>query len=148
MSLNETMNDHMDAVRSVTGANGLLSIAAATDALNQTGTFVDHGIVSSGSANDFTQPGIYSIQNNTGDLPDNAWGLLTVLGSKKDKGHYIQQIFVNSTQGSVYSRLGVRADTINITWRGWIKLGGVINLAISSFKRVVTPLMGGVAYVA
>lgn len=45
MSLNETMNNHMDAVWSVTGANGFLSIAAATDALNQTGTFVDHGIV-------------------------------------------------------------------------------------------------------
>lgn len=28
------------------------------------------------------------------------------------------------------------------------KLGGVINLAISTFKRIVIPLMGGVSYVA
>lgn len=36
MSVSETMKNHMDAVRGVTGASGLLSMAMATDALNDT----------------------------------------------------------------------------------------------------------------
>lgn len=48
--------------------------------------------------------------------------------------------------GSVATNKGNVSMTMPVLVK--YKLGGVINLAISTFKRIVIPLMGGVSYVA
>lgn len=145
MNASETLKNHMDAVRGVTGVSGLLNMAMATDALNQVGAFTDHGVISSGSINDLTQAGMYSIQNNVSDCPSgDPWGMLTVFTSKKAGYHYIKQDFSGS-KGTVYTRLGVKVNYVDTTWKPWLKLGGVINPVLSAFFH---SLKGGIAYVA
>lgn len=146
MSLNKAMKDHMDAVRDATGASGLLSMAMATDALKNFNAFEGTDLPHNTDFNQLIKPGVYSawlkvMENSPMDHPDQ--GSMVLVISADD---WIAQLLITFNSGFYY-----RADKVNLIKTGeipWIKLGGVINPVLSAFKRVVAPLMGGVAYVA
>lgn len=146
MSLNDLMKNHMDAVRDVTGASGLLSMAMATDALKNFNAFEGKALPYDTDFNELDKPGVYSawlkvMKNSPMDKSDQ--GSMVIVISVDD---WIAQLLITFYSGFYY-----RADNVNQIKSGeipWIKLGGVINPVLSAFKRVVAPLMGGVAYVA
>lgn len=139
MSLTETMKDHMDAVRDVTGVSGLLSMAMATDALKNFNGIkhVNHMI----ALNGFRNNGIYE---GTGSDISNKPGIVAnddeviVINLTPSDSYTVQFFFANN--------LAWIRFYLHEAWTVWNKLGGVINPVLSAFKRVVTPLMGGVAW--
>lgn len=162
MSLNDVMKNHMDAVRDVTGASGLLSMAMATDALNdaESGLLRNKYIVIGDklSADDIVDQGNYATggvdmtaSKNAG-IPgkqENGYGTLIVLKNS----YYVMQFWLDTQFGSsnvVPFSIWYRAKNWhdNLNWSPWNKLGGIINPVLSAFKRVAAPLMGGVAYAA
>lgn len=146
MSLNDVMKNHMDAVRDVTGASGLLSMAMATDALKNFNVFEGKDLPFNTDFNELDKPGVYSawlkvMENSPIDHPDQ--GSMVLVISADD---WMAQLLITFDSGFYY-----RADKVNEIKAGktpWTKLGGVINPVLLAFKRVVAPLMGGVAYVA
>lgn len=122
------MKNHMDAVRGVTGVNGLLSMATATDALNNlervkislnenyTGSLdnIDHNSLlfvtgerdGSASARDQKVPF------------DGAWWIVLSLVSTNGGGR-IWQFAMPDSQTVIFERVQRSG-----TWWGWSKLGG------------------------
>lgn len=147
MSLQDKMANLMGSVRAVSGTSEKLGIDDASKVLDNTSVFTDHGIVSAGSANDLTEAGMYSIQNNVTDGPTDPWGMLTVFTSKKANNHYVRQDF-SASSGGVFSRLGIKANNQGLKWGPWNKIGGGRNPLLSAVKGLLTPRKGGVAYVA
>ena len=146
MSLNDVMKNHMDAVRDVTGASGLLSMAMATDALKNFNAFEGKALPYDTDFNELDKPGVYSAwlkpMKNT---PLNGADQGSIVLVFKQEINVLQIIF------SFYSGLYYRVDNMAQIKAGksaWKKVGGVINPVLSVFKRVVAPLIGGVAYVA
>lgn len=147
MSLNKTMKDHMDAVRGVTGVSGLLNMTMATDALNAVVSFPYHGLINDDTKgisdidfNSLVENGYYHINTvKLQNMPSEAqtWGTLYNFAPMGVKGYGIR-IFVTSNKG-------IFATSYNVKPLVQIR---VINPVLSAFKRVVTPLIGGVAYVA
>lgn len=151
MSLNDVMKNHMDAVQKLTGVSGLLSMAMATDALNATLKFPYFGVVNDSTENvgniDFdslVENGYYLINTiKLKNMPKGAetWGTLFNFTPMGTAGYGLR-VFVTSDKG-------IFATSYNDHYSNhWFKLGGIINPVLSVFKRVVAPLMGGVAYVA
>ena len=106
--------------------------AIKDDVAKMAGAFTDHGTVSAGSANDLIEAGMYSVQNNVTDMPDDVpWGMLVVFTSNKADKHYVKQDF-SVSKGGIFSRLGVKVNNRDITWGPWNKLGGVINLTLTA----------------
>lgn len=153
MSLSETMKNHMDAVRGVTGASGLLSMAMATDALNDAtgGLLPVHNIDFGGGKdmNDFTEQGQYLIKNAYSDWKShndpvaiNGWGTLFVL--KND--WYIIQIMVDNVDNLLGTYIRSKAYHDGHPWTVWRKLGGVVKSLLSALRRhFSSSLIGGVA---
>lgn len=140
----------MDAVRGVTGVSGLLNMTMATDALNAVVPFPYHGLINDDTKgisdidfNSLVENGYYHINTvKLQNMPSEAqtWGTLYKFAPMGVKGCGIR-IFVTSNKG-------IFATSYNDRYSNhWFKLG-VINPVLSAFKRVVTPLIGGVAYVA
>lgn len=138
MGVNETMKNHMDAVRGVTGAGGLLSMAAATDALNEArGGLLCNKFVVIGdklSADEITDQGNYATGGKDGAASKNAglpgkqvngYGTLIVLKNS----YYIMQFWLDTQFGSyneVPFSIWYRAKNWhdNLSWSPWSKLGG------------------------
>lgn len=111
----------MDAVRGVTGANGLLSMSMATSALNQMNGFVDHGMVSDGDANDLVQGGFWSTHGALKNLPQQGpWGMLTVYAPMKGQD-YIKQEWTSVNDNATFVRM---RESESLVWKPWTKLGG------------------------
>lgn len=136
------MKSHMDAVRGVTGASGLLSMAMATGALNTAkgGLLPVHNVLfdDHDDINNYTVQGQYLIRNIGSDLAkrhdpciSNGWGSLFVF--KND--YYVNQVMIdnNLDPAVIYHRSKNIAD--NRPWSSWTKLGGVIR----SFLADVLP---------
>lgn len=141
MSVDKTMKDHMDAVRGVTGAVGLLSMAAATDALKSFNG-IKH-ITQQISLNGFRSNGIYEgignkMSNKPGGIADN--DEVVIINLTPTDSYTVQFLFVNAL---VWLRF-----YLHEAWTAWSKIGGVLNPVLSAIKHMVAPLMGGVAYVA
>lgn len=146
MSVDETMKDHMDAVRGVTGVSKPLSMAMATNALNDIDLFRFKAV-----------GGTFPMDGEAGNIPIEApviegytfafWLNAASIGSVADS--YVDtpneskaNIWARAAKGSYFQAVAVYVKS------AFMKLGGVINPVLSVFKRVVAPLMGGVAYVA
>lgn len=151
MSLNETMTGLMSAVRGVSGLSNKLSVDEATSALNQVSGFVDHGIIFAGDANNLVETGVWSNHGAVFNSPVlGQWGVFSVYAPSKGKD-FVKQEWTSINNGATYVRMydpGIVSGTGKGTWTAWIKLGGVLNRALSAFKHMVAPLTGGVAYVA
>lgn len=133
MSLSETMKEHMNAVRNVTGANELLSMEMATGALNTAkgGLLPVHNVLfdDHDDINNYTEQGQYLIRNIGSDIAkrhdpciSNGWGSLFVF--KND--YYVNQVMIdnNLDPAVIYHRSKNIVD--NRPWTSWTKLGGVI----------------------
>lgn len=128
MSVSETMKNHMDAVRGVTGASGLLSMAMATDALNNlervkislnemyTGSFdnIDHNSILFVAGEGYSGA---SVRDQNAPF-DGAWWLVISLVSTIGGGR-IWQFAMADSQNGVFER-----RKSGVTWRNWSKLGG------------------------
>lgn len=128
MSVSETMKNHMDAVRGVTGVSGLLSMAIATDALNNlervkislnekyTGSLdnIDHNslLFVTGERN-----GSASVRDQKAPF-DGAWWIVLSLVSTNGGGR-IWQFAMPDSQTVIFERIQQTG-----TWYGWSKLGG------------------------
>lgn len=130
MNASETMKNHMDAVRGVTGVNGLLSMAMATDALKGFNGIKHIGYMI--ALNGFRNTGIYE---GIGGRISNKAGLV---------GNDDQVVIINLTPNDSYTvQLFFANDFawmrfyLNSAWTAWIKLGGVINPVLSAFRRLL-----------
>lgn len=123
MSLEDTMKAHMDAVRKVTGANDLLSLAASTDSLNSLQRIFiemqgDSSDVNFNNINDLsfryiTTPG--GVNNDSVPKKGAWWYLLTL----NNNAHNAVQIAIPDNADNIY----LRCKTAS-TWNAWIALGG------------------------
>lgn len=138
MSASETMKNHMDAVRGVTGVSGLLSMAMATDALNdaQGGLLPSEKVffTDQSSIDNVVEQGNYmasgaspTTSKNAG-IPGqqkNGWGTLVVLKNS----YYVMQFWLDTQYGAgnnvpffIYYRAKNWKD--NTKWSPWNKIGG------------------------
>lgn len=109
MSLDDTMKEHMDAVRKVTGANDLLSLATSTDLLNDFNGLKTVPLASDIDLNQLTTPGVYSlwlkpVKNSPLEGSDQG-SILLVLGPNKDSDWMAQLLL------TFYSGVYCRADS-------------------------------------
>ena len=135
MTISETMKDHMNAVRDVTGVSGLLNMAMATDALKNFNGFKQ--IKEAINANGFVDNGVYFstgvyVSGKPG-LVDNDDDIILINLTPDDT--YTVQVFL--TKDNYYVR-----SLIKNKWSSWNKLGGVTKLPLFAF------LKGGVRYAA
>ena len=145
MSLNDKMTELMNAIRSVTGTNEQLKIDEAVNELKAVSGFVDHGDIFKGDANNLTETGIWTNRGALGHLPESGpWGVLTVYAPHKGTG-YVKQEWTSANDAATFVRINVPS---NGSWTAWKKLGGVRNPLLPAIKRLLTPVEGGVAYVA
>lgn len=117
MSVDKTMKDHMDAVRGVTGAGGLLSMAAATDALKNFNG-IKH-ITQRILLNEFRSNGIYEevgnrMSNKPGGIADN--DEIVIINLTPTDSYTVQFLFVNDL---VWLRF-----YLHEAWTAWSKIGG------------------------
>lgn len=144
MSGIEKLNELMNAVRGVTGNTAKMSLDKATTALNK--AFKNHGYAYDVDLDNMKESGIYTLHlsKKFASQPEEGWGIVTVVNpSGTTSNDFIKQEWVSDNTGNVFVRICARGQ-----WRAWKKLGGIINPVLSAFRRIVTPLMGGVAYVA
>lgn len=141
MSLSETMKNHMDAVRGVTDASGLLSMAMATEELNgaQGGLLPVHDIEFGDDTDDidnYTEQGQYLIKNHSSDpinhhdpCTSNDWGSLFVFKNN----WYINQVMIdnNVNPAAIYHRSRNWRD--GKPWTSWFKLGRVTDSYLVAF---------------
>lgn len=111
------MKDHMNAVRGVTGASGLLSMAMATDVLNKFAGFkqIERNI----TMDDFKDNGSYV---STGEYVSGKPGQIMnddqiILINMTPNNAYTVQIFLASD--NYYIRSSVKDQ-----WSSWKRLGG------------------------
>lgn len=112
----------MDAVRDVTGASGLLSMAMATDALKNFNEFEGKSLPYGTDFNQLIKPGVYSawlkVMKNS-PMNNSDQGSMVIVISVDD---WIAQLLITFYSGFYY-----RADGVNRIKTGeipWIKLGG------------------------
>lgn len=106
MSLEDTMKEHMDAVRKVTGANNSLSLAASTNLLKDFNGLKTVPLGTDTDLNQLTTPGVYSlwlkpIKNSPLDGSDQG-SILLVLGPNKDSDWMAQLLL--TFYGGAYFR--------------------------------------------
>lgn len=117
MTLNETMKNHMDAVRGVTGVSGLLSMTAATNVLK-----IFNGIKHIGNMialNDFRNNGIYegtggAISNKAGTVAND--DQVIVINLTPNDSYTVQFFFANDFAWLRFY--------LHEAWTTWNKLGG------------------------
>lgn len=154
MSLQDTMKNHMDAVRALGNSAGTaMTIDDATKALQALKLLSNHPL----NFRDIdSQPfDLDSISKTEIDFVKQTGGVSTEQFHAPESGKWwyvvslcptsanALQIAFTDTGDALYTRAKTSA-----TWQAWNKLGGVINPVLSAFKRIVAPLMGGVAYAA
>lgn len=139
MSLNDVMKNHMDAVRDVTGASGLLSMAMATDALKNLNAFEGKALPYDTDFNELDKPGVYSAWlKPMKNAPLNGSDQGSIVLIFKQETSVLQMIF------SFYSGLYYRVDSMAQIKAGkiaWNKVGGVAK----AFLAALTPVRGCVA---
>lgn len=134
MSLSEKMTGLMNAVRSVTGGDSKLSVDDATKKLNQISGFRDNGIITTGSANDLQETGMYATHGALDNLPEHGpWGVLTVY-APAGGSDYVKQVWSSVNDNATYTRI---KDANG--FKTWLKLGGAIRSSLSV-------LLGGVQH--
>ena len=106
MSLEDTMKEHMDAVRKVTGANNSLSLATSTNLLKDFNGLKTVSLASDIDLNQLKTPGVYSmwlkpIKNSPLDGADQG-SILLVLGPNEDSDWMAQLIL--TFYGAAYFR--------------------------------------------
>lgn len=123
------MKDHMNAVRGVTGASGLLSMAMATDVLNKFAGFkqIERNI----TMDDFKDNGSYV---STGEYVSGKPGQIMnddqiILINMAPNNAYTVQIFLASD--NYYIRSSVKNQ-----WSSWKRLGGVIKTILTAVLPV------------
>lgn len=133
MSLEDTMKAHMDAVRSVTGANDLLSLAASTDLLNDFNGLKTVTLPNDTDLNQLATPGVYNLwiklAKNSPLSGNDEGSILLVLGPNKDSD-WMAQLLLTFYSGAYY-----RADAFGVLSSGktaWRKLGGVIHKLLAN----------------
>lgn len=120
----------MDAVRGVTKASGLLSMAAATDALKKFNAFEGTALPNGTDFNQLIKPGVYSawlkpMKNSPMNSSDQGSMVLVISANG-----WIAQLLITFYSGSYY-----RADNVNQIKAGktpWTKLGGVTDLTLTA----------------
>ena len=146
MSLNDKMTGLADTVRGVSGVSGKLSIDDMKTQVSQLGSFRDFGQMPNGTdADDCLKTGVYRIDSKDAykNVPT-SFGVLTVMAPQSGTAYVLQQAVSAIDVGVLYQRV----KNGGFGWSDWVRLGGIINPVLSVFKRVVAPLIGGVAYVA
>ena len=150
MSLSETMKAHMEAVRGVTGVNGLLSMAMATSALNSLERFeIKTNEEYRGSLNNIDHSSILfvvgekeqSASAQSQNVPvDGRWWLVLTITSINGGGRK-WQFAASDSDLMLFYRVNSGGDH----WFPWSKLGGEVT------KRLLfslVPRIGGACYAA
>ena len=129
VDLSETMKAHMEAVRGVTGVNGLLSMAMATSALNNLERFeIKTNEVYRGSLNNIDHSSILFVTGEKGqaasvqsqNVPvDGKWWLVLTITSINGGGRKWQFAAPDSD-----SMLFFRVKPGGNNWLPWSELGG------------------------
>lgn len=127
-TLSKIMKNHMDAVRGVTGASGLLNMAMATDGLNNLERVkISLNEMYTGSLDNIDHSSILFVtgEGNSGasvrdqKTPfDGAWWIVLSLVSTNGGGR-IWQFAMPDSQNMIFERIQQTG-----TWYGWSKLGG------------------------
>lgn len=109
MSLEDTMKEHMDAVRKVTGANNSLSLATSTNLLKDFNGLKTVTLASDTDLNQFKTPGVYNlwlkpVKNSPLNNSDQG-SILLVLGPSEDSDWMAQLLL------TFYSGAYFRADS-------------------------------------
>lgn len=123
MSLDDTMKEHMDAVRKVTGANDLLSLATSTDLLNDFNGLKTVTLPNGIDLNQLATPGVYNVwlkpvKNSPLDGNDQG-SILLVLGPNKDSD-WIAQLLLTFYSGVYYrADFAHQISSGNTPWKSW-----------------------------
>lgn len=127
MSVSETMKNHMDAVRGVTGVSGLLNMAMATDALNGAGSlaFKSSGNTFLGDLNFLTKPGLRDVwlkpvKSSPEELSGSDEGSFVMVLSNRN-GSWLMQIIKGFYHVELWQRYSTDAGK---SWSAWTKIGG------------------------
>lgn len=121
MSLDDAMKEHMDAVRKVTGANDLLSLAMSTDLLNDFNGLKTVVLANNTDLNKLTTPGVYDVwlklvKNSPLDGNDQG-SILLVLGPNKDSD-WMAQLLLSFYDGVYYrADLASQISIGNTPWK-------------------------------
>lgn len=145
----------MDAVRSVTGTNDLLSLAASTDSLNNFNGLKTVLLPNDTNLNQLATPGVYNLWNKpvkNSPVPGSDQGsILLVLWPNKDSD-WMAQLFLTfyNRADSAYQISNGKTSWTKLSWN---KMGRGSNSVhpdgmLSTIKRLLAPQIGGAKYVA